>query len=35
MKSGWIVENDKPLNDPLANVEDSIKFIKELVGGKK
>ena len=31
----WIVENDKPLNDPLENVFDSISYIHQLIGGKK
>lgn len=30
----WIVENDRPLNDPLINIKDSIHYIKALVGGK-
>lgn len=33
--SCWIVENDRPLNDPLINIKDSIDYIKALVGGKK
>jgi sugar phosphate isomerase/epimerase len=32
--SYWIVENDRPLNDPLVNIKDSIYYIKALVGGK-
>ena len=31
----WIVENDKPANDPLENVSDSMKHILKLIGGKK
>jgi sugar phosphate isomerase/epimerase len=31
----WIVENDKPANDPLENVYDSIQYIHQLIGGKK
>ena len=31
----WIVENDRPHNDPLININDSILYIKKLIGGSK
>jgi len=31
----WIVENDKPINNPLDNIQNSINYINQLRGGQK